>query len=60
MEDFIAQKVKMLKEGFSHSQIRGEVWSYLLKEYCNTMRLEGIIDVSMTVYADILKRADKK
>jgi hypothetical protein len=60
MEDFINQKVKMLKEGFSESQIRSEVWSYLLKEYCNTMRLEGIIELSMTVYADILKRATKK
>ena len=60
MEDFINQKVKMLKEGFSESQIRGEVWSYLLKEYCNTMRLEAIIELSMEVYAEILNRADKK
>ena len=57
MEDYINQKVKMIKDGFELSQIRSEVWKYLLNKHCTSLRLDSIIDVSMELYAEIVKRA---
>lgn len=56
IEDFTTQKVKMINAGFKQSQIRSEVWHYLLNKYCDSMRLDAIIDLSMELYAEILKR----
>lgn len=57
MEDYINQKVKMIKDGFELSQIRSEVWHYLLNKHCTSLRLDSIIEHSMELYAEIVKRA---
>lgn len=58
MEDYINQKVEMIKDGFELSQIRSEVWQHLLNKHCTSLRLDSIIDHSMELYAEIIKRAD--
>lgn len=57
MEDYINQKAKMIKEGFELSQIRNEVWHYVLNKHSTSLRLDYIIDHSMELYAEIVKRA---
>lgn len=57
MEDYINKKVKMIKEGCELSQIRSEVWHYFLNKHCTSLRLDSIIDYSMELYAEIVKRA---
>lgn len=60
MEDYINEKVKMIKDGFELSQIRSEVWHYLLNEHCTSLRLDSIIDRSMELYAEIVKRSSSQ
>jgi hypothetical protein len=54
VEEFISQEVWKLKNDFSSSQIREEVWAYLHGEYFSTLRLEAIICMCMELYAEII------
>jgi hypothetical protein len=56
MEDFINQKLEKIREGFEFSQIRSEVFQYLLNKHCTLLRLDSIIENSMELYSEIIFR----
>ena len=56
-EQFIQQELKMIREGFELSQIRGEVWRRVSRECLGILTLDAIILRSMEVYGEIIKRS---
>jgi len=52
--DFIENKVLMLKDNYSEEQVRQEVWDYALACFHNSVRLDSIIHIAMTLWATIM------
>jgi hypothetical protein len=54
--DFIDKQVQMLKNQFGKQQIRNNVWQYVAENGMGIIKLDAMIDRSMEVYGEIMKR----
>jgi len=54
--EFIDKQVQMLKNQFGKQQIRNNVWQYVAENGMGVIKIDTIIDRSMEVYAEIMKR----
>ncbi len=56
VSDFIDKQVEMLKSQFGKQQIRDNVWQYVAGNGMGIIKLDAMIDRSMEVYGEIMKR----
>ena len=52
--DFIKNQIELLNDGYSESQIQQDVWSYCLRKYNSSLRLDSIIHLAMGIYSVII------
>ena len=57
MNEWIEQRVKMVKEGFSLVQIQRECLEYCLREYNGIFNLNETIYRSMELYSEIIRHS---
>lgn len=60
VEDFIKEKVEMLNNGFSLSQIKDEVYKHVCKEYMPNITLNSILTSCMSLYSRIILQWHKQ
>ena len=59
VEEFISIEIEKIKGNFGLSQIRNEVWVYVAEKNFGVLKLDAIIDRSMELYGEIIKRGTK-
>ena len=57
-EEFITKKIEMINSDYGLSQIRNEVWEYVAEDSMGILNINAMIDRSMELYAEIIKRAN--
>jgi len=58
VEKFIIQEIEKIKRDFGLSQIRDEVWVYVAENNFGILKLDAMIDRSMELYGEIIKRVN--
>ena len=54
-EEFIALQLMAIKNGFSLSRIRNNVYRYVFRLYAGNITIDAMIDMCMELYAEIIK-----
>ncbi len=57
IEKYIKIKVDMLKNNYSHAQIRNDIFRHVFKECVPNITIDAMIDMCMELYAEVVKRA---
>ena len=57
IEKYIQEKLDMLKNDFSHAQVRNDVFRHVFKQCTPNLTIDAMIDRCMELYGEIVKRA---
>jgi hypothetical protein len=57
IEKYIKIKLDMLNNGFSHAQVRNDIFRHIFKECVPNLTIDAMIDRCMELYAEVVKRA---
>ena len=55
MEDFINEKVEMLKNDFGKGQVKTEIYEFCFKNYFPNMRFDSVVMQCMELYAEVIR-----
>lgn len=53
-QQLIEEKVKMLQDGFAPSQIRKEIFTYVLEQCYGVTTFDAMIDIAMDTYGKVI------